>query len=252
MLAAGMMGAYAPYAFAEADMQHAIVSREEWLEARKALLAQEKEELRLRDAVNAARAALPWVRIEKDYVFDTPGGRKSLAELFDGRSQLLVYHFMLGPDWSEGCPRCSFIADHIGQTLAHLNNHDVTWTAVSRAPLARIEQYKARMGWGFPWASSHGGDFNHDFHVSFTQEERASGAIHYNYADRKMDRDELSGFSAFYKDEAGEVFHTYSTYARGLESLAGTLLLLDRAPKGRNETSSLSFVKRRDEYPKAG
>lgn len=230
-------------------MPHAVVSREEWLKARKALLAQEKEELRLRDAVNAARAALPWVRIEKTYVFDTPGGKKSLAELFDGRSQLLVYHFMLGPDWEEGCPRCSFIADHVGQTLPHLNNHDVTWTAVSRAPLDGIERYKARMGWTFPWASSHGSDFNYDFHVSFTEEERASGAIHYNYADRKMNRDELSGFSAFAKDEAGAVFHTYSTYARGLESLAGTLLLLDRAPKGRNETSSLSFVKRRDTYP---
>ena len=229
-------------------MTHQIVSRDEWLEARKALLVQEKAELATRDAVNAARAALPWVRVEKDYVFDTPGGKKSLAELFDGRSQLLVYHFMLGPDWDAGCPRCSFIADHIGQTLPHLNNHDVTWTAVSRAPLSRIADYKTRMGWNFPWASSNGSDFNYDFNVSFTEEERASGAIHYNYEDRKMNRDELSGFSAFYKDEAGEVFHTYSTYARGLESLAGTLLLLDRAPKGRNETASLSFVKRRDEY----
>jgi predicted dithiol-disulfide oxidoreductase (DUF899 family) len=236
----------------EAAMQHQIVSREEWLEARKTLLAQEKAELAVRDQVNAARAALPWVRVEKEYVFDTPGGKKTLADLFDGRSQLLVYHFMLGPDWEAGCPRCSFIADHIGQTLPHINNHDVTWTAVSRAPLSRIEQYKTRMGWGFPWASSNGSDFNYDFHVSFTEEERASGAIHYNYEDRKMNRDELSGFSAFYKDETGAVFHTYSTYARGLESMVGTLLLLDRAPKGRNETTSLSFVKRRDEYPVAG
>ena len=235
----------------ETAMPHQIVSQEEWLEARKALLVQEKAELALRDEVNAARAALPWVRVEKDYGFDTPGGKKSLAGLFDGRSQLLVYHFMLGPDWDAGCPRCSFIADHIGQTLAHLNNHDVTWTAVSRAPLSRIADYKTRMGWDFPWASSNGSDFNYDFHVSFTQEERASGAIHYNYEERKMNRDELSGFSAFYKDEEGQVFHTYSTYARGLESLAGTLLLLDRAPKGRNETTSLSFVKRRDEYPPA-
>jgi predicted dithiol-disulfide oxidoreductase (DUF899 family) len=230
---------------------HPVVSQEEWLAARKALLVQEKDELRVRDAVNAARMALPWVRVEKDYVFDTPSGRKSLAELFDGRSQLLVYHFMMGPDWTEGCPRCSFIIDHIGQTLPHLNNHDVTWTAVSRAPLALIETYKTRMGWDVPWASSNGSDFNYDFNVSFTEEERASGAIHYNYEDRKMNRDELSGFSAFYKDEAGTVFHTYSTYARGLESLAGTLLMLDRAPKGRNETASLSFVKRRDEYLRA-
>jgi predicted dithiol-disulfide oxidoreductase (DUF899 family) len=158
---------------------------------------------------------------------------------------------MLGPDWTEGCPRCSFIADHIGQTLPHLNNHDVTWTAVSRAPLDMIQAYKTRMGWDFPWASSNGSDFNYDFHVSFTEEERASGAIHYNYQDRKMNRDELSGFSAFFRDEAGQVFHTYSTYARGLESLAGTLLMLDRAPLGRNETASLSFVKRRDEYQAA-
>ena len=230
-------------------MSHPIVSQEEWLAARKALLAQEKEELRIRDAVNAARQALPWVKVEKNYLFETPGGTKTLAELFAGRSQLLVYHFMLGPDWTEGCPRCSFIADHVGQTLPHLNNHDVTWTAVSRAPLDKIDAYKTRMGWDFPWASSNGSDFNYDFHVSFTEEERASGAIHYNYEDRKMNRDELSGFSAFYKDETGQVFHTYSTYARGLESLVGTLLLLDRAPKGRNETASLSFVKRRDEYP---
>jgi len=233
-------------------ISHPIVSREEWLEARKALLVQEKQELRVRDAVTAARRALPWVRIDKEYIFETPGGTKTLAQLFEGRSQLLVYHFMLGPDWSEGCLRCSFIADHIGQTLPHLNNHDVTWTAVSRAPLPRIEAYKTRMGWNFPWASSNGSDFNYDFNVSFTEEERASGAIHYNYEDRKMNRDELSGFSAFYKDEAGTVFHTYSTYARGLESLAGTLLMLDRAPKGRNETASLSFVKRRDEYADGG
>jgi len=229
-------------------MTHPIVSQEEWLAARKALLAKEKDELRIRDEVNAARMALPWVKVEKDYLFETPGGTKTLADLFAGRSQLLVYHFMLGPDWTEGCPRCSFIADHIGQTLPHLNNHDVTWTAVSRAPLDKIQAYKTRMVWNFPWASSNGSDFNYDFHVSFTEEERASGAIDYNYAKRAMNRDELSGFSAFFKDEAGQVFHTYSTYARGLESLAGTLLLLDRAPLGRNETASLSFVKRRDEY----
>ena len=182
-------------------MQHPVVSRDEWLEARKALLLKEKEESRMRDAVNAARMALPWVKVEKDYVFDTPGGTKSLAELFGGSSQLLVYHFMLGPDWTEGCPRCSFISDHIDGALPHLNNHGVTWMAVSRAPLDKIETYKRRMGWTFPWASSFGSDFNYDFHVSFTEEERASGAIHYNYAERPMNRDELSGFSAFYRDE---------------------------------------------------
>ena len=232
-------------------MQHPVVSQEEWLVARKALLAKEKEEGRVRDAVNAARAALPWVKVEKDYIFDTKAGRKTLSELFDGRDQLLVYHFMLGPDWTEGCPRCSFLCDHIGDTLPHLNNHGVTWTAVSRAPLALIEAYKHRMGWEFPWASSFGSDFNHDFHVSFTEEERASGAIDYNYALRLMNRDELSGLSSFVRNEAGEIFHTYSTYARGLEPLASTLMLLDRTALGRRETSSLSFVRRRDEYPKA-
>lgn len=230
-------------------MEHPVVSKEDWLLARKALLLKEKEESKLRDAVNAARQALPWVRIDEDYVFDAPGGRKRLADLFAGRSQLLIYHFMLGPDWPEGCPRCSFMADHVEGALPHLNNHDVTWTAVSRAPLAKIEAYRKRMGWTFPWVSSFGSSFNHDFNVSFTQEERASGAIHYNYADRPMNLDELSGLSAFYRDADGAVFHTYSTYARGLESLAGTLMILDRAPKGRNETRSLSFVKRHDEYP---
>lgn len=232
-------------------MQHPVVSQEEWLIARKALLAKEKEEGRVRDDVNAARAALPWVRIEKDYAFDTKTGRKSLSDLFEGRDQLLIYHFMLGPDWTEGCPRCSFLCDHIGDTLPHLNNHGVTWTAVSRAPLALIDSYKARMGWDFPWASSFGSDFNYDFHVSFTPEERASGAIDYNYKQRPMNRDELSGLSSFIRNETGEVFHTYSTYARGLEPLIGTLLLLDRTALGRRETSSLSFIRRRDEYPKA-
>jgi predicted dithiol-disulfide oxidoreductase (DUF899 family) len=232
-------------------MSHPVVSQEEWLIARKALLAREKEESRFRDGVNAARAALPWVRVDKDYAFDTKTGRKSFSDLFDGRDQLLVYHFMLGPDWTEGCPRCSFLCDHIGDTLPHLNNHGVTWTAVSRAPLALIETYKQRMGWDFPWASSFGSDFNHDFHVSFTAEERASGAIDYNYASRPMNRDELSGLSSFVRNEAGEVFHTYSTYARGLEPMIGTLMLLDRTALGRRETSSLSFIRRRDEYPKA-
>src|SRR5215469_1187851 len=230
-------------------MNHPIVSQEEWLKARMALLEKEKEETHLRDAVNQARLALPWVRVEKDYGFDTPSGKKSLSDLFAGRGQLIIYHFMLGPGWKAGCPGCSFLSDHIDGALPHLNNHDVTWTAVSRAPLAKIEAYRKRMGWTFPWVSSFGARFNHDFNVSFTEEERASGAIHYNYADRPMNRDELSGLSAFFKDEGGHVFHTYSTYARGLEALAGTLLILDRAPKGRNETSSLSFVKRHDEYP---
>ncbi|MFV0525142.1 MAG: DUF899 domain-containing protein [Acidimicrobiales bacterium] len=229
-------------------MDHTVITRDEWLEARRELLAKENEELRLRAEVNEARLALPWVEVGKDYRFATVDGERTLAELFDGRSQLLVYHFMFGPDWTEGCPRCSFMVDHVGHNLVHLNHHDVTWTAVSRAPLDRLQAYRERMGWTFPWASSYGSDFNYDFGVSFTDEQRASGRIPYNYTMVPMDRDELSGFSAFARDDDGRVFHTYSTYATGLESLAGTLLLLDRAPKGRNETSSLSFVKRRDEY----
>lgn len=231
-------------------MQHPVVSREEWLQARRALLAKEKEFTHLRDAVNAARLALPWVRVDKPYAFDTPQGRKTLAELFAGRSQLLVYHFMLGPDWEAGCTGCSFLADHIDGALPHLENHDVTMIAVSRAPLDRIEAYKRRMGWQFPWVSSHGSDFNYDFHVSFTPEALAKGSVYYNYEmiPREQAHDELPGLSAFYRDEKGEVFHTYSSYARGGEELIGTLMILDRAPLGRNEQTIMDWVRRHDEY----
>lgn len=230
---------------------HAVVPREQWLEARRALLAREKEEVRLRDAVNAERLALPWVRVEADYRFDTPEGPKSLGELFAGRSQLIVYHFMFGPDWDAGCPGCSFLADHLDGALPHLNHHDVTLVAVSRAPLAKIEAYRKRMGWRFPWVSSNGSDFNRDYHVSFTKEELASGRVFYNFGETPAENanDELPGLSAFYRDPAtGELFHTYSSYARGPESLIGTLMVLDRAPKGRNEGSTLDFVRRHDEY----
>lgn len=230
--------------------QHRIVSREEWVEARKALLAKEKEMTRLRDRLNAERLALPWVKVEKDYVFDTPQGRRTLAELFGGCSQLIVNHFMLGPGWEAGCVGCSFEADHFGGALVHLENHDVSFVAISRAPLAEIERYKARMGWTFDWVSSHGSDFNYDYHVSFTPEELASGRIYYNYRDDPMQypMEDLHGISAFYKNEAGEIFHTYSSYARGVEEFVGTLMILDRAPKGRNESGTMSFVKRHDEY----
>jgi predicted dithiol-disulfide oxidoreductase (DUF899 family) len=227
-----------------------VVSREEWLTARRALLAQEKEATHLRDKVNAARLALPWERVEKDYVFDTPAGRKTLAELFAGRSQLIVYHFMLGPDWQAGCPGCSFLADHIDGALPHLEHHDVTLTAVSRAPLDKIASYKKRMGWRFPWASSFGSDFNYDYHVSFSPEELATGKVFYNFTDTESAHanDELPGLSAFAKDESGEIFHTYSSYARGPEELIGALMILDRAPLGRNETTIMDFVRRHDEY----
>ncbi|MGH6827432.1 MAG: DUF899 domain-containing protein [Rhizomicrobium sp.] len=235
-------------------MDHQIVSREEWIEARKALLAKEKEETHIRDDVNKTRLALPWVGVEKNYVFETPKGRKHLGDLFESRSQLIVYHFMLGPGWKAGCPGCSFLADHLDGALAHLNYHDVTLTAVSRGPLTEIEKYKARMGWKFPWISSHGSDFNFDFHVSFLKEARGKGATEYNYSDlpRRPDAEEgdteLPGLSAFYQDREGRIFHTYSSYARGPESLIGTLMILDRAPLGRNETGTMSFVRRHDEY----
>ncbi|QWW68707.1 thioredoxin family protein [Rhizobium sp. WYJ-E13] len=233
--------------------QNPVVSREEWLEARRALLLREKEATHLRDKVNAERMALPWVKVDKDYMFDTPQGPKSLADLFDGRSQLMVYHFMFGPEWEAGCPGCSFLADHLDGTLPHLNHHDVTLVAVARAPLAKIEAYKKRMGWNFPWVSSFGSDFNFDYHVSFTPEDLAKDKVFYNFSPTAPSdaNDELPGLSAFYKNEKGEVFHTYSSYARGAEEILGTLMILDHAPKGRNEDSTMDFVKRHDEYEEA-
>ena len=231
-------------------LNNPVVSREKWLEARRGLLAMEKEETRLRDKVRASRQAMPWVKVDKAYTFDTPAGRKTLADLFEGRSQLMVYHFMFGPEWDAGCPGCSFLADHLGGTLPHLNNHDVTMMVVSRAPLDKIEAYRKRMGWHFPWVSSYGSDFNFDYHVSFTGEELASGKVFYNFRETPTEdaHDELPGMSAFYRDEDGTIYHTYSDYARGGEEILTTLMILDRAPKGRNETSTLSFVKRHDEY----
>jgi predicted dithiol-disulfide oxidoreductase (DUF899 family) len=234
---------------------HSVVSQEEWLVARKALLAQEKEATHQRDRLNAERMALPWVKVEKEYIFDTPQGKKSLADLFDGRSQLIVYHFMLGPGWAAGCPGCSFLSDHLDGAMPHLEHHDVTMIAVSRAPMAEIEAYKARMGWRFPWISASGSDFNFDYHVSFKQEDLASGKASYNFEPapipEKPADSELPGLSAFYKDESGNVFHTYSTYGRGPEELIGALMILDRAPKGRNEKTTMDFVRRHDEYENA-
>ncbi|TZG26228.1 DUF899 domain-containing protein [Sphingomonas montanisoli] len=232
---------------------HKIVDHAAWLEARKALLDLEREETHLRDRVNAARLALPWERVEKDYRFGTPDGSAALGDLFAGRRQLIIYHFMLGPGWDAGCPGCSFIGDHIDGTLVHLNNHDVSWVAVSRAPMAEIAAYKARMGWRFPWVSSHGSDFNYDFNVSFTPEQMASGTIDYNYAPLPSDQghDELHGMSSFWRDPDAGLFHTYSSYARGIENWLTTMMILDRAPLGRNETGTMSFLKRHDEYDAA-
>ncbi|WP_137132014.1 thioredoxin family protein [Rhizobium sp. FY34] len=237
-------------------MKHAVVSKEEWLEARKALLAREKEMTRLRDAINRERLDLPWVKVEADYRFQTPFGERRLADLFEGRSQLIVYHFMFGPDWDAGCTGCSFLADHLDGTLPHLNHHDVTLTCVSRAPLDKIEAYKRRMGWRFPWVSSFGSSFNLDFGVSFRPEELASGSVFYNFRDTPSAKahDELPGQSAFYKDETGQIFHTYSSYARGGEEMLATMMILDIAPLGRNESETMNFIKRHDEYetgPKA-
>jgi predicted dithiol-disulfide oxidoreductase (DUF899 family) len=229
---------------------HKIVSQEEWLVARKAHLAKEKELTRLRDQLSTERRALPWVKVDKAYVFDGPDGPETLAELFGGRSQLLVYHFMLGPGWEQGCPSCSYLADHIDGANLHLPQRDVSLLAVSRAPLAQIEAFKQRMGWRFKWVSSYGSDFNRDFHVSFTKEELANGKVDYNYG-MVEGYDELPGLSAFYKDENGAVFHTYSTYARGLDILIGAYNYLDLAPKGRDEAAlpwTMAWVRHHDRY----
>ena len=233
-------------------MEHTIVSRDEWLAARKALLTEEKAFTRQRDRLSAARRALPWVKVEKPYGFETTRGRRTLADLFDGRSQLVVKHFMFGPGWQEGCLGCSFGADHIDGGLVHLEHHDVSVVAVSRAPLAEIEAYKKRMGWRFEWVSSYGSDFNHDYHVSFTKEELAKGKVFYNYTMIDGGMDELPGLSVFYRDDAGQIFHTYSTYARGAEELATTYMVLDLTPRGRNETGPrhnlTDWVRRHDQY----
>jgi predicted dithiol-disulfide oxidoreductase (DUF899 family) len=229
-------------------MQHTVVSRDEWLTARRKLLEAEKELTHRQDEVTEERLALPWVRIEKAYVFDTPHGPRTLAELFDGRSQLLVQHFMFAPGWEEGCPSCSFMADHTDGMNKHLANHDVTVIAVSRATLEEIERYRKRMGWQFRWVSSNGNSFNHDFRVSFTPEEVATGHIDYNFGEWQETGEDWPGLSAFYKNEAGEVFHTYSTYGRGVEAMMGTYRILDLMPKGRNESGAMDWVRRHDRY----
>lgn len=233
-------------------MQHHIVSRDDWLAARKWHLAREKELTRLRDEVMAERRQLPWVKIEKEYVFDTPDGKRTLAALFDGRSQLIIQHFMFAPDWEEGCTGCSFGADHIDGANQHLMHHDVTYVAVSRAPLDKLLAYKQRMGWRFAWASSAESDFNYDFNVSFTPDELKTGKVFYNFATIDNTMEELPGASVFYQDEAGTVFHTYSSYGRGNEEVIGAYMLLDMTPLGRNENGPngnlMDWVKRHDQY----
>ena len=227
-----------------------VVSEAEWLVARRDLLTREKELTRLRDEVSRHRRELPWVKVDKEYVFDGPNGKETLADLFDGRSQLIVYHFMLGPGWDEGCKSCSYLADHFDGANWHLPHRDVTFVVVSRAPLSEIERFRKRMAWRFKWVSSHGNDFNFDYHVSATKDEQTKGKMYYNYSTQEVISDELPGLSVFYKDENGDVFHTYSTYARGLDILVGAYNFLDLAPKGRNENpdATMDWVRRHDEY----
>jgi predicted dithiol-disulfide oxidoreductase (DUF899 family) len=235
-----------------------IVSRDEWLAARKELLVSEKELTRLYDAICVRRRELPWVKVEKNYVFDGPNGKETLADLFAGRSQLIVRHFMFGPGWKEGCVGCSFASDHVGGALVHLEHHGVTYVAVSRAPLPEIAAFQQRMGWSFKWVSSWGNDFNYDFHVSFRSEEIAQGKVFYNFEVRDLPftTEELSGVSVFYKDNSGTIFHTYSCHARGDEGGLTTYFYLDLTPKGRDEhgpTHTLAdWVRHHDRYEAGG
>lgn len=248
-----------------ATQQHKVVSQKEWLAAREALLEKEKAFARERDALAAERRALPWVKVEKNYVFDTPNGKKTLSELFDGRSQLLVYHLMFAPAWEAACLGCSYVADHFDGALQHLANRDVTLVAVSRAPLAKLLAFKQRMGWRFKWYSSFGTDFNRDFHVTFTKDEMAASQMYYNYKVQSFPMEEGQGLSAFCrvagsvladpaaeKDATGNIFHTYSTYARGVEPFINAYSLLDVAPKGRDEQDQnpipMAWVRHHDKY----
>jgi predicted dithiol-disulfide oxidoreductase (DUF899 family) len=231
-------------------MQPLIVSREEWLAARKAHLKNEKALTRMRDLVAAERRTLPWVKVEKDYVFDTTEGKQTLVDLFGGNSQLIIHHFMWRWDLDQGCASCSLEADHAEGAIVHLEHHDVSYVRVSRAPLEKLEAYRKRMGWKAKWVSSYGSDFNYDFHVSFTPEQLAQGKVYYNYG-MVEGFDELPGLSVFAKTASG-VFHTYSSYARGNEEVIGAFIYLDITPKGRNEKEIMDWVRRHDEYDEGG
>ena len=231
---------------------HKIVSHDEWTAARKAYLVEEKAFSRARDALARKRRELPWERVDKNYVFDTTDGEQSLADLFCGKSQLILYHFMLGPDWEAGCPSCSLLADHFDGAIIHLAQRDVSFVVVSRAPLRQIEAFKRRMGWRFKWVSSFGSDFNYDYQVSISPQEKAGGKVMYNYElIENFPSEDRPGASVFFKNAAGEVFHTYSTYGRGLDILIGAYNFLDLAPKGRDEEGlawSMAWVRHHDRY----
>jgi len=231
--------------------EHKIVSKEEWLQSRKEHLAKEKEFTRMRDELSKNRRELPWVKVEQDYVFEGPTGKENLSILFGECSQLIVFHFMFGADWKEGCPSCSFWADNVDGIDVHLNHRDIKLVAVSKAPLPSLESYQRRMGWQFKWVSSFENCFNHDFQVSFTPEEIEKGEVIYNYGVNKFPREELPGFSVFYKDGNGDIFHTYSCYSRGLDMLNGAYHFMDIAPKGRDEAEldyGMAWLRRHDQY----
>jgi predicted dithiol-disulfide oxidoreductase (DUF899 family) len=240
-------------------MEHHVATRDQWIAARKLLLAKEKEHTSARDELNRQRRELPWVRVEKEYVFDTATGKITLVELFDGRSQLFIKHFMMGPGAAHQCVGCSLEVDHVDGLLEHLRNQDVTYVAVARAPIEEIEAVRERMGWGFPWVSSYHSDFNYDFNVSFTAEQVASGHALYNFErapEWAAGLEDLSGDSVFYKDETGQIFHTYSTYGRGGEEFLGIYRYLDVMPKGRSENGPYhslgDWARPRNMYGKGG
>ena len=232
-------------------MKKNVVSHSEWIEARKAFLVKEKEFTKMRDQISQLRRELPWEKVEKDYEFEGPNGASRLSDLFQGRNQLIIYHFMLGPDWDAGCKSCSFIADHFTPAIVHLNQRDVSMVAVSRAPMKVLEQYKKRMGWDFLWVSSFKNDFNQDYNVSFSEEEVERGDAYYNYKEKGFPSTEAPGASVFYKDKDGTIYHTYSVYERGLDMFITAYHYLDIVPKGRNESDlsyTMEWLKRHDEY----
>ena len=231
--------------------KHAVVSREDWLEARKRLLDREKAFTRERGALAAERRTMPWVKVDEHYVFDGPNGAETLADLFDGRSQLVVYHFMFDPGWAADCKSCSFWADNFDRNIVHLNQRDVSMVAISSAPLPKLAEYQKRMGWSFKWLSAGGNGFNRDYGVTFSASEREAGRPLYNFGTITFRGPEAPGISVFYKDEAGDIFHTYSAYSRGLDALNGAYQLLDIVPKGRDEDGlsyPMAWVKPRDKY----
>jgi predicted dithiol-disulfide oxidoreductase (DUF899 family) len=236
------------------DVSHPVATREDWLVQRLALLEREKELTHLSDAIARDRQAMPWVKLDKCYVFDTTSGRRTLAELFDGRRQLMVQHFMLGPGWEQGCQSCSFMTDHLEGTRIHLEHRDLSVMLVSRAPLSEIERFRRRMGWNVAWVSSHDNDFNRDFAVSFQPQDRVDGEVAYNYGRVAFPHSEAPGISFFWRDDSGDVFHTYSTYGRGLEAMMGSYDLLDMAPRGRDEDHlayGMAWVRHHDRYDDA-